>query len=66
MNKKQHEIVEILQKKMTSKNIGFFSNLVIYKLSQLATNMNATVTYVGGSKIPVNTYCLNLANSGLK
>ncbi len=64
MNKKQQEIVEILQKKMTSKNIGFFSNLVAYKMSQLATNMNATVTYVGGEKIPVNTYCLNLANSG--
>ena len=64
MNKTQSDIVEILQKKMTSKNVGFFSNLVAYKLSQLATNMNATVTYVGGEKIPVNTYCLNLANSG--
>lgn len=64
MNKTQAEIVEILQKKMTSKNVGFFSNLVAYKMSQLATNMNATVSYVGGEKIPVNTYCLNLANSG--
>ena len=64
MNKKQQEIVEILQKKMTSKNVGFFSNLIAYKMSQIATNMNATVTYVGGDKIPVNTYCLNLANSG--
>ena len=65
MNTIQSEIVDILQTKMSSDDTGFFSNLVIYKLGQLATNMGATVTYVGGEKIPVNTYVLNTAQSGL-
>ena len=64
MNKIQSDIVEILQKKMTNRDVGFFSNLVLYKMAQIATNMGATVTYAGGEKIPTNLYVLNLANSG--
>lgn len=64
MNQTHARILEVLQKKMTSHNHGFFSNLVMYKLSQLASNMHATVSFAAGTKIPVNTYVLNLATSG--
>ena len=64
MNATQERIVNILQKKMTNKNVGFFSNLAIYKMAQVATNMGATVSFVGGKKIPVNVYALSLATSG--
>ena len=36
MNKMQGQIVDILQKKMTSKNVGFFTNLAIYKMAQVS------------------------------
>lgn len=63
-NPMQERIVKILQKKMTNSNVGFFSNLAIYKMAQVATNMGATVSFVGGTKIPVNVYALSLATSG--
>ena len=53
MNETHRRILDVLQKKMTNKNHGFFSNLVMYKLSQLATNMHATVSFAGGTKIPI-------------
>ena len=34
------------------------------QMAQVATNMGATVSYVGGKKIPVNVYALSLATSG--
>ena len=64
MNAVHANILDILQRRMTNKNEGFFSNLVLYKLSQMASNMHATVSFAGGSKIPVNAYVLNLAESG--
>ncbi len=64
MNKTHKRILEVLQKKMVNKNHGFFSNLVMYKLAQLSSNMHATVSFAGGKKIPTNVYVLNLATSG--
>ena len=64
MNATVKEIVEILQKKMSNDDVGFFANLAIYKLAQIATNMHATVTYIGGERIPVNVYALSAALSG--
>ncbi len=64
MNSTHKRILEVLQKKMVNPNHGFFSNLVMYKLAQLSSNMHATVSFAGGKKIPTNVYVLNLATSG--
>ena len=64
MNPTQQRIVDVLQKKMTNKNVSFFSNLALYKMAQVASNMGATVSFVGGKKIPTNVYALSLATSG--
>jgi len=66
MNKLEEEILTIIQKKMVNKDIGFFRNMIVYKMAQAASNMKATVTYIGGKKIPVNVYALSAASSGLK
>ena len=64
MNKMTGDILSILQTKMTTKDEGFLTNLITYKLGQIATNMGTTVSYIGGKKIPTNIYVLNLAASG--
>ncbi len=64
MNSTHERILNVLQNKMVNSNHGFFSNLVMYKLAQLSSNMHATVSFAGGKKIPTNIYVLNLATSG--
>ncbi len=58
--------------KRIKENIAINSNLteeylnivILYKLSQVGTNMRARIRYVDGSFIPVNIYGLALADSG--
>lgn len=63
-HKRQEEIVDILCAKTGSQDKNFFRVMVAYKFAEMATNMRATVEYLGTSGIPCNMYALDLAPSG--
>ncbi len=63
-NKRQEELVDIMCAKTGSEDRNFFRVMVSYKFAEMATNMRATVEYLGTKGIPTNMYALDLAPSG--
>ena len=58
------EIAEVLANKTQNADRNFFRTEVAYFLAKMAACMRATVVTADNGEIPVNLYCLLLANSG--
>lgn len=58
------EIVNILTQKTQNTSRHFFRILTAYYLSKVSSTMRCTVNYLAQKEIPLNTYALNLAESG--
>lgn len=60
----QHEINEMIKKKVGINNDNFINTMIHYKMAQITTNMRMSAELIDGTKVPSNFYALNLAPSG--
>lgn len=58
------QIVDILIKKVNNTNRHYFRLLAAYYVSKVASMMRCNIEKLDNSKIPINTYVLNLMPSG--
>jgi hypothetical protein len=63
-HKAMEDIVNILQNKTRNRDFGFFRPMTAYFLSKMAACMRATIVTKHMGEVPVNTYVINLAESG--
>lgn len=63
-HKAMEDIVAILQNCTRNRDFGFFRPMVAYCLSKMAACMRATIVTKHIGEIPVNTYVIDLAESG--